>query len=100
MEELRILVNETLDGVVFSLPIAARMAIKEAFPAAKPVAKIFVGYDTKADFDFYHGSLERFIFPALIGLDAEQGLEKISNIVFVNPVTNNTIYKIDKAEVQ
>lgn len=98
MEELRIMVNETLDGVVFSIPIATRLAIKEAFPQAKPVAKIFVGYDTKADFEFYHGSLERFIFPALIGLDADLGLEQINNIVFVNPVTNDIIYKLDKAE--
>jgi hypothetical protein len=98
MEELKIMVNETLDGVVFSLPIATRLNIKESFPQAKPVAKIFVGYDTKADFDFYHGSLERFIFPALIGLDADYGMNKINNIVFVNPVTNEIVYKIDKAE--
>lgn len=92
------MMNETLDGVVFSLPIATRLAIKESFPDAKPVSKIFVGYDAKVDFDFYHGSLERFIFPALIGLDAEFGLDRINNIVFVNPVTNEVIYKIDKAE--
>ena len=32
MNELEIMVNETLDGVVFSLPIATRMAIKNNFP--------------------------------------------------------------------
>jgi hypothetical protein len=96
MEELEIIVTENLDGVVFSLPVATRLKIKQQFPDAHPVARIFVAYDTKSDFESYHGKIEKNIFPALIGLDAEKGLKEINKIVFVNADTNQK-YLLNKA---
>ena len=99
MKELLIGVNRKGDGVVFWLTLAMRRILKESFPEAKAAAKIFVGYDQEKDFSFYHGSIERFICPALIGMDIEKCLEKITGIVFINPLSKEVIYKIDKVEV-
>jgi hypothetical protein len=96
MEELEIIVTENLDGVVFSLPVAARLMIKQQFPDAHPVSRIFVAYDTKSDFESHLEKLEKHIFPALIGLDADKGLKGINKIVFVNADTNKK-YLLTKA---
>ncbi len=89
--------NRKSYGVIFSLTLATIRAIKEVFPEAKPVAKIFVRYESNADFNFYHGSIERFVFPALIGMDTEQGLSKIDNIIFMDPITKEVIFTFEKA---
>ena len=96
MKELKINVTENLDGIVFSLPIATRKEIKENFPGAMPVAKIFVAYDTKSDFESYHGKIEKQIFPALTGLDTEKGIQGIKKIIFINADTHEK-YELSKA---
>ncbi len=91
MDTVRIHVNQQLDGVTFSLPLAVRQTLRREFPDANPLGSLYVKYDTQTDFDAYHGLIEPQIYPVLLGLSGSD-LKKINHILFVNPVTNQTIY--------
>ncbi|WP_080058119.1 hypothetical protein [Spirosoma aerolatum] len=92
METVRIHVNQQSDGITFSLPLATRQSLLQEFPNAHPVSSLFVAYDVRHNFEFYHGTIEPQIFPVMLGL-TQTNLQKIKTILFVNPVTNQTIYK-------
>ncbi|MBI1783044.1 MAG: hypothetical protein HYR66_17015 [Sphingobacteriales bacterium] len=94
MKDLHINISENLDGVVFGLSVATRMEIKKEVPGAIPVARIFVAYDTKSDFESYHGKIEKQIVPALTGVDLSAIQKHFRKIVFINTETNEK-YQLD-----
>ena len=51
MNAIKINVNKQLDGYSFSIAPSIRDFIKNLFPNAHPANNIFVGYDTKSDFE-------------------------------------------------
>jgi len=93
MEAIRISVNKQMDGYTFSIAPSIRQLIKSWFPNSHPANNIFVAYDTKSDFELYYGKLERFIYPALLGIDNQSDLnKKVEEILFVDTQTGNVLH--------
>lgn len=83
-----------MDGYSFSITPSIREFIKKLFPNAHPANNIFVGYDTRSDFEIYYGKLENHIFPALLGVDNENDLRKIDEIQFIDTQTGGVLHKV------
>src|SRR5437763_10248650 len=94
MNAIRINVNRQMDGYSFSISPSIRDFIKRLFPNAHPANNIFVGYDTKSDFEIYVGTLEHYIYPALLGVESKSDLNKLDEIQFVDTQTGNVLHKV------
>lgn len=92
METIKINVNQQMDGYTFSITPSIRAFIKKLFPNARPANHIFVGYDTKSDFEINTGRLESHIYPALLGIDNENDLNKFGEIQFIDTQTGNILH--------
>ncbi len=93
METIKINVNKQMDGYSFSIAPSLRQLIKNWFPNAHPANNIFVAYDTKSDFESYYGKLESYIYPALLGMDKQDDLnKKINEIIFIDTQTGNVLH--------
>jgi hypothetical protein len=94
MEAIKINVNKQLDGYTFSIAPSVRQLIKSWFPDSLPANSIFVAYDTKSDFQLYHGRLENHIYPALLGVDNQNDLnKKVDEILFIDTQTGDVLHK-------
>jgi len=93
MNSIKINVNKQMDGYSFSITPSIRNLIKKLFPNANPANNIFVGYDTKSDFETHVGRLESYIYPALLGIEDENDLDKLDEIQFIDTQTGK-IYKV------
>lgn len=94
MTAIKINVNKQLDGYSFSISPTIRNLIKTLFPNAHPANNIFVAYDIKSDFEIYRTKLDNYIFPALLGVDNENDLKKIDEILFIDIQTGNILHKV------
>ena len=94
MNAIRINVNKQIDGYSFSITPSIRELIKQLFPNAHPANNIFVGYDTKSDFEVYVGKLENYIYPALLGVSEESDLKKLDEIHFIDTQTGTVLHKL------
>lgn len=83
-----------MDGYSFSITPSIRDFIRKLFPNAHPANNIFVGYDTKSDFEIYSDRLESYIYPALIGVDNKSDLKKLDEIQFIDIQTGNILHKV------
>lgn len=71
------------NGLSFGLTYTDYTAIKQAFPNAQPSKGVFVEYDMKSNFKAYRPQLERYVFPALVGMIDEVDLKQFKRIEFV-----------------
>lgn len=94
METIKINVNKQMDGYSFSITPTIRDFIKKIFPNAHPANNIFVGYDTKSDFEIYAGNLESHIYPALLGVANENDLHQFGEIQFIDTQTGKILHKL------
>jgi hypothetical protein len=94
MDTIKINVNKQMDGYSFSITPSIRDFIKKLFPNAHPANNIFVGYDTKSDFEIYVGKLESHIYPALLGVDSESDLNELGEIQFVDTQTGTILHTV------
>jgi hypothetical protein len=97
MDAIKISVNKQMDGYTFSIAPSIRQLIKSWFPGSHPANTIFVAYDAKSNFELSYGKLERYIYPALLGIDNQSDLnKKIDEIQFVDTQTGELLhsYKI------
>ena len=93
MDIIEIRVNRQMDGYTFSILPSVRQLIKSWFPDAHPANNIFVGYDTKSDFELYYWKLESYIYPALLGIDDKSALKgKVEEIRFIDTQTGNVLH--------
>jgi hypothetical protein len=98
MEAIKISVNKQMDGYTFSITPSIRQMIKTLFPDSHPANNIFVAYDTKSDFEVYYGKLETYIYPALLGVDNQNELQKkINEIQFVDTQTGKVLHTLKVA---
>jgi hypothetical protein len=94
MDTIEIRVNKQMDGYTFSILPSVRQLIKSWFPNAHPANNIFIGYDTKSDFELYYGKLESYIYPALLGIDDKSSLnDKVDEILFIDTQTGNVLHE-------
>ena len=94
MNTVKISVNKQLDGYTFSISPSIRSFIREKFPDARPANNIFVGYDTKSDFEHYVDRLENYIYPVLLGVDSKDDLKKLGEIQYIDIHTGKILFKI------
>jgi hypothetical protein len=94
MNAIRINVNKQMDGYSFSISPSIRDFIKRLFPNAHPANNIFVSYDIKSDFEIYVGTLENYIYPALLGVDSKRDLNKLGEIQFIDTQTGSVLHKV------
>ncbi len=73
-------VSET-DGYAYQLDPDSRLRIRKNVPNVSPAGRLFVGYDTKNDFEKIHGDMGLQIARLLTGLPQEQ-MEKLGGIEF------------------
>ncbi len=89
MEAIKISVNKQMDGYTFSISPPIRTLIRTWFPDARPANNIFVGYDTNSGFEVHFKKLERYIYPALLGIENRNDLnEKVNEIQFIDSKNN------------
>jgi hypothetical protein len=102
MKDLTINVSKQFDGFTFSLTPLARRDIQNEFPTAKPIKGIFVSFDfnIKSDLNQFFDRIEKYIYPALTGIDDKEDLSKIENLRFVDSSTNEELYKFSSAHVE
>jgi hypothetical protein len=94
MEAIKISVYKEIDGYSFSIAPSLRQLIKSWFPNSNPANNIFVAYDTKSDFEVYYDRLERYIYPALLGVDDKTDLnKKVNEILFIDTQTGSILHK-------
>jgi hypothetical protein len=92
MENLKIYVNQSREGYAFSLLRSQKSIVKSFFgEIANPASQVMVNYDLKSGFEKYYSKLEKYILPALLGIDDEKDLKRIQKISFIDPFTNNII---------
>lgn len=94
MNAIKINVNKQMDGYSFSITPTIRDFIKKLFPNSHPANNIFVGYDTKSDFEIYAGKLESYIYPALLGVDKDSDLNQLDEIQFIDTQTGSILHKL------
>jgi hypothetical protein len=93
MEAIRINVNKQMDGYTFSIGPSIRQMIRNWFPTAHPANSIFVSYDTKSGFEVSISNLEKYIYPALLGVDNQTELKtKVNEIQFIDTQTDNVLH--------
>ena len=98
MEKLQIEYGVQGDGMTFGLRSSDQRVLEKMFPDAQPPESIFVIYDWRVDFVNYHANLEKYIFPALMGLKNDEDLKKIKKIEFVKMPENKVTYTIEQNE--
>src|SRR6218665_2975050 len=94
MNAIKINVNKQMDGYSFSITPSIRNFIKKLFPNAHPANNIFVGYDTKSNFEIYIGKLENHIYPALLGVDKKEDLRQFGEIQFIDTQTGSILHTL------
>ena len=94
MDAIKINVNKQMDGYSFSISPSIRDFIRKLLPNAHPANNIFVGYDTKSNFEIYIGKLESHIYPALLGVENKTDLNQFDEIQFVDTQTGHVLHKV------
>lgn len=82
--------NKQLEGYTFSLSPLERARIKENFPNANPVSSIYVTFELKGDFEEKFGSIKKYLFPFLLGID-----EKTASEMDIELVDSATRQKVE-----
>ena len=100
MEKITIYYGIQGNGVSFGLDIDDYKAIKQAFPDAQPSKGVFVEYDFRTNFADYRPHLERYVFPALVGLADQTDLKKFERIEFVKTLGLTVTYVIEQNKKQ
>ena len=96
MEKIRINYGIQGNGMTFGLDSDDYKAIKSNFLNAQPAKRIFVEYDWRSDFKKNHAQLEKYVFPALVGLTNEEDLKKIKRIEFYYSLEGKVTYVIEQ----
>ena len=100
MEKITIYYGIQGNGVSFGLDIDDYKAIKQQFPNAQPSKGVFVEYDFRTNFADYRPHLERYVFPALVGVANEADLKKFDCIEFVKTPELVVTYTIEQNKKQ
>ena len=96
MEKIRILYGVQGNGMTFGLDSDDYALIKQYFPNAQPAKRIFIEYDWRSDFKKNHAQLEKYVFPALVGLDNEEDLKRIKRVEFYYSLEGKVTYIIEQ----
>jgi hypothetical protein len=96
MIEIKIRVSKNMDGYTFSIGPSIREFIRQHFPNAQPANKIFVNYEVNANIGTHIGTLEDYIFPALLGINNKKDLKEIGRIDFIDTQTDKILRSVNQ----
>lgn len=100
MEKITIYYSSQGNGMSFRMDLDNYKAIKAQFSDAQPAKGVFVEYDFRTNFADYHPHLERYVFPALVGLANSADLDAIRRIEFVKMPGQILTYTIEQNKKQ
>ena len=100
MEKITIYYGTQGNGMTFRMDLDDYKAIKEQFADAQPAKGVFVEYDFRTNFADYHPHLERYVFPAIVGLANASDLETIKRIEFIKTPELILTYAIEQNKKQ
>lgn len=83
------------NGISFGLTYDDYWLLKKQFPLAQPSKGVFVEYDIRSNFKTYRPHLERYVFPALVGMFEEADLKQFKRIEFVKTPEMKVTYIIE-----
>lgn len=84
---LTIFVGYQNNGATYQFDPISREKIQETFPSSQQAKTIFVGFDTKDDFEKQHGPIWKQIILLLSGVSASELIEKFGTIYIKIPWT-------------
>lgn len=84
MSPLVIHIGRQSDGCAYELNPRSRVEILRRFPGVRSVPGVFVGYDTRAEFEELHGPMWKQIAMMLTGLTWEQ-IESMGGVRIYDP---------------
>ena len=93
MEPLVIQIGRQRDGCTYQLHPSSRARLRKEFPDVRPVPSVFIGYDTKSDFEALHGPLWKQIATMLTGLSWER-IETLGGIQIYDPVQETEVEQV------
>jgi hypothetical protein len=90
MSPIVINIGRQSDGCTYQLHPRSALAIRTKFPAAQPVPSVFVGYETRADFERLHGPMWRQVAMMLTGLTWRQ-IHAMGGVQLYDPVAEREV---------
>ena len=78
------------DGTTYQLHPVSSERLRTAFPGVRQAPSVFVGYDTKADFETLHGPMWSQIAQLLTGVSVER-LRELGPVLVRVPSTGREI---------
>jgi hypothetical protein len=84
------------NGISFGLTYSDYQSIKKNFPSAQPSKGVFVSYDIHSDFKTNRPLLEKYVFPALVGMMSESELKQFKHIEFMKTPEMVVTYIIEQ----
>lgn len=100
MDTLTIHYGIQSNGISFGLTYDGYKMLKKLFPHAQPSKGVFVEYDRQSNFKVLRPQLERYVFPALVGMIDEKDLKQFKRIEFVQTPEMKVTYVIDQNMLQ
>jgi hypothetical protein len=100
MDTLTIHYGIQSNGISFGLTYDGYKMLKKMFPQAQPSKGVFVEYDRQSNFKVLRPQLERYVFPALVGMLDEKDLKQFKRIEFVKTPEMTVTYVIDQTTPQ
>ncbi len=91
MAKIIVEVGKQMDGVTFRLSPQTRALLSPRFRSEQVPASIFVSYETKSDFEHFHGPLCEHVVMILTGLN-EQQLTNFGGFRFVTPTDDKVLF--------
>jgi hypothetical protein len=87
MSTLLINIGRQSDGCTYQLNPKSRAEVRRRFPGVRSVPSIFVGYETRSEFESIHGPMWKQIAMMLSGLTWEQ-IEEMGGVSMYDPMAS------------
>ena len=91
MAEIKIYVNEQLDGYTYRLDPQSKAWVQRQEPRTKPVASVFLSFDAETPLEWKEGTVWQHVAEMLTGLPGGR-LKELGKVVFVDPTTKAVLF--------
>ncbi len=81
------------DGCVYELHPRSRRDLKDKYPDVRPAPSVFIGYNTRDEFESLHGPMWPQVAQMLTGLVPSQ-IRKLGGARIYDPVAEREIAKV------
>jgi hypothetical protein len=96
MTPIKVLIGRQGDGCAYELHPESKARIAKAFPLVKQAPSVFLGYETKAEFEAAHGPHWKQVAIMLSGLTWSQ-LRKLGGVEIYDPTDHRVVRRLEAA---